>query len=63
MVAAITWEAIISPKLLWDFAVSYNHQDDLFIPLAPTVTATSPIPLLDVNGVHFLRLRRFFSRS
>ena len=53
--AAITWEAIISPKLLWDFAVSYNHQDDLFIPLAPTVGATSPISLLDVNGVHILR--------
>ncbi len=35
--------------------MSYNHQDDLFIPLAPTVGATSPIALLDVNGVHVLR--------
>jgi len=53
--AAITWQAIISPKLIWDFAVSYSHQDDLFIPLAPTVGVTSPISLLDVNGVHELR--------
>ena len=51
----VTWQATISPKLLWDSALSYSHQDDLFLPLAPTVTATSPIPLLDLNGVHFLR--------
>jgi hypothetical protein len=52
---AVSWQAIISPKLLWDFAVSFSKQDDLFIPLAPTVGATSPIALLDVNGVHELR--------
>lgn len=44
--AAINWQAIMSPKLIWDFAVSYNHQDDLFIPLSPTVGPTSPISLL-----------------
>jgi hypothetical protein len=52
---AITWQAIISPKLLWDFAASYSHQDDLFVPLASDVTATSPISLFDVNGAHILR--------
>jgi hypothetical protein len=52
---AITWQTIISPKLLWDFAVSYSHQDDLFVPLASTVGATSPISLFEVNGAHILR--------
>ncbi len=52
---AISWQALITPKLILDVSVSYNHQDDLFIPLAPTVSTTSPISLLDVNGVHILR--------
>jgi hypothetical protein len=52
---AVTWQAIITPKLIWDLSLSYNHQDDQFIPLASDVTATSPIALLDVDGVHELR--------
>jgi len=53
--AAVTWQAVISPRLLWDSALSYSHQDNLFVPLASGVTATSPIALFDVNGSHSLR--------
>src|SRR5579863_6867615 len=58
--ASINWQATITPKLLWDFAVSYNHQDDLFVPLVPTVGATAPIAVFEINtlpggGAHFLR--------
>jgi hypothetical protein len=56
-VGSISWLATISPKLVLDTAVSYNRQDDLFTPLAPTVTATGPISItsIDQTGVHILR--------
>jgi hypothetical protein len=56
-VGSIGWLATISPKLVLDTAVSYNRQDDLFTPLAPTVGATSPISItsIDATGVHILR--------
>ena len=54
---SISWQATISPKLLWDSAVSYNRQDDLFTPLVPTVGATAPIAVFDIGaaGPKFLR--------
>jgi hypothetical protein len=56
-VGSISWLATISPKLVLDTAVSYNRQDDLFTPLAPTVSATGPISItsIDQTGVHILR--------
>ena len=58
--ASINWQATITPKLLFDFVASYNHQDDLFVPLVGDVTATAPISVLEINtlpggGAHFLR--------
>jgi hypothetical protein len=55
--ASIGWQATISPRLVWDSAVSYNRQDDLFTPLAPTVSATAPISVTEIGplGVHILR--------
>jgi len=54
---SISWQATISPKLLWDSAISYNRQDDLFIPLASSVSATAPISVLQIgaSGAHILR--------
>ena len=56
-VGSIGWLASISPKLVLDTAVSYNRQDDLFTPLAPTVTASGPISITEIGplGVHILR--------
>jgi hypothetical protein len=59
--ASINWQDTITPRLLWDFALSYNRQDDLFVPLVPTVGATAPIAVFEINtlpggsGAHFLR--------
>jgi hypothetical protein len=53
--ASISWQATISPRLLWDSAISYNHQDDIFTPLASGVTATQPIALFSLPDAHFLR--------
>jgi hypothetical protein len=53
--ASISWQATISPRLLWDSAISYNHQDDIFTPLASGVSATAPIAVLSLPDVHFLR--------
>jgi Carboxypeptidase regulatory-like domain len=55
--ASINWQATITPRLLWDFALSYNHQDDLFVPLVSDVTATAPIAVFEIGafGAHFLR--------
>ena len=55
--ASIGWQATISPRLVWDSAVSYNRQDNLFTPLAPTVSATAPISVTEIGplGVHILR--------
>src|SRR4029077_4537401 len=46
--ASISWQATISPKLLWDSAISYNHQDNVFSPLAPGIGAKSPISVLEL---------------
>jgi hypothetical protein len=53
--ASISWQATISPRLLWDSAISYNHQDDIFSPLSPAVSATQPIALFSLPDAHFLR--------
>ena len=54
-VGSITWQATISPKLLWDSAVSYNGQRTAFTPLAPTVSATAPISVFSLPDAHTLR--------
>ena len=56
-VGSVGWVATISPKLILDTAVSYNRQDDQFVPLAPDVTAAGPISItsIDATGVHILR--------
>jgi hypothetical protein len=56
-VGSIGWLATITPKLVLDTAVSYNRQDDLFVPLVPTVGAAGPITIdaIDATGFHILR--------
>jgi len=56
-VGSIGWLATITPKLVLDSAVSYNRQDDLFVPLVPTVGAAGPITIdaIDATGFHILR--------
>jgi hypothetical protein len=56
-VGSIGWLATITPRLVLDTAVSYNRQDDLFVPLAPSVSAATPISItsIDATGVHILR--------
>ena len=51
----ITWQATISPKLLWDSAISYNSQRTAFFPLATNVTATGPISVFSLPDAHTLR--------
>ena len=55
--AALTWQAIITPKLLWDSGVSYEAERTAFIPLVSDVGATSPISITEVGalGPHILR--------
>ena len=56
-VGSIGWVATITPKLVLDTAVSYNRQDDLFVPLVPDVGASTPISInsIDATGFHILR--------
>ncbi|HZK82617.1 MAG TPA: TonB-dependent receptor, partial [Humisphaera sp.] len=56
-VGSVGWVASISPKLVLDTSVSYNRQDDLFVPLVPDVTAGGPISIqsIDQTGFHILR--------
>jgi hypothetical protein len=56
-IGAITWQAVITPKLLLDAAVSYETQRDGFTPLVSDVGATSPIAVFEIGalGAHFLR--------
>ena len=40
---SVSWQAPISSKLLWDSAYSFNVQNNIWTPLAPGITATSPL--------------------
>ena len=51
----VTWQSTLSPKLLWDSAMSYNSQRTLTVPLAPTVSATGPISVFSLPDAHTLR--------
>ena len=52
---SVSWQAPISSKLLWDSAFSYNVQNNIWTPLAPGITATSPLAVLDLATFQFLR--------
>jgi len=53
--ATVTWQAPITSKLLWDSALSYNVQNNLWVPGASGITATGPIPALELSTFTFLR--------
>jgi hypothetical protein len=52
---AVSWQAPISSKLLWDSAFSYNVQNNIWTPLAPGITATSPLAVLNLATFQLLR--------
>ena len=43
---SLSWQAPITSKLLWDSAYSFNRQNNIWTPLAPGITATSPLSVL-----------------
>jgi hypothetical protein len=53
--ATVTWQSPISSKLLWDSALSYNVQNNLWVPGASGITATAPLPVLELSTFTFLR--------
>ena len=53
--ASVSWQAPISSKLLWDSAFSYNVQNNIWTPLAPGITATSPLAVLNLATFQILR--------
>ena len=52
---SISWQATISPKLLWDSAVSRNRQDNVTSPLVDGITATSPISVVEQTTGRIMR--------
>jgi hypothetical protein len=52
---SVSWQAPISSKLLWDSAFSYNVQNNIWTPLAPGITATSPLAVLNLATFQILR--------
>jgi hypothetical protein len=44
-----TWQATITPKLVWDSAISFNRQDNLFSPIVSGIGPTSPISVFDLT--------------
>lgn len=53
--ASASWQATVSPKLVWESAISFNQQDNVFSPIGSGVTSTSPISLLDLGTFRTLR--------
>ena len=53
--ASVSWQAPISSKLLWDSAFSYNVQNNIWTPLAPGITATAPLAVLNLATFQILR--------
>jgi hypothetical protein len=54
-VGSVTWQAPITSKLLWESAFSYNRQDNIWTPLAPGITATAPLSVLNLSTFQILR--------
>ena len=53
--ASASWQATITPKLVWESAIAFNRQDDLFSPIVSGITATSPISIFDFATARILR--------
>jgi hypothetical protein len=53
--ASASWQATITPKLVWESAIAFNRQDDTFSPIVPGITATSPISIFDFATGRILR--------
>jgi hypothetical protein len=52
---SVSWQSPISSKLLWDSAYSFNRQNNIWTPLAPGITATSPLSVLELSTFTFIR--------
>jgi hypothetical protein len=47
---SLSWQSTISPKLLWDAAVSHSYQDDVMVPQPDSgVTATAPYSVVELT--------------
>jgi hypothetical protein len=53
--ASASWQATITPKLVWESAIAFNRQDDVFSPIVSGITATSPISIFDFATARILR--------
>jgi Carboxypeptidase regulatory-like domain len=47
--ASASWQATITPKLVWESSIAFDHQDNLFSPIVSGITTTSPISVLDLT--------------
>ncbi len=47
--ASASWQATITPKLVWESSIAFNRQDDLFSPIVSGIGATSPISVFDLT--------------
>ncbi len=53
--ASASWQATITPKLVWESSIAFDHQDNLFSPIVPGITATSPISIFDFAAGRIMR--------
>ena len=53
--ASASWQATITPKLVWESSIAFNRQDDLFSPIVSGITQTSPISIFDFATLRILR--------
>src|SRR5580700_2085149 len=53
--ASASWQATITPKLVWESSIAFNRQDDTFSPIVSGITATSPISIFDFATGRILR--------
>ena len=53
--ASASWQATITPKLVWESAIAFNRQDDSFSPIVSGIAPTSPISIFDFATFRILR--------
>jgi hypothetical protein len=53
--ASASWQATITPKLVWESSIAFDHQDNLFSPIVSGITATSPISVFDFATLRIMR--------
>ena len=49
------WQSPISSRLLWDSSFAYNRANNIWVPLSDSITATSPLAVMDLGSFSILR--------